>query len=471
MTVLPEGVCWDPDADALEENPDWQRLDMAPYRLATGFTITRGRSSETDKTVTGTASLTFRDTDGILDPTNTTGPFYGKLDPMKQVALSVLNPVSEAWWTLFRGFVAGRDHQLDMFTDTRGYDQVTWSLVDAFDLLANVILTHGVHGDPPPLSTFPNIYYKGGSAASTVGSGFPGLLGSFVHVDQRIVQLLDDAGWPGTGANSSALRSIFSGNVSVQGVVYSRKDSLLSAMFDAADAEFPGIANIYVSKDGVVTFHGRFARFFPDNPGYGINHWYVGSGTAAALDPDIIPLSGPLRFYRSKDDILNDCYALPAGVDETDGGVVHYSDAVSQGKYGYRSENFDGLLTFAGHNDDWTPTTAVEECNKFADYYVGNYADPHTRVGTLRFVGRDPGSLNATALWDFITRVDISDVITLFTTHPGGGGFQEDFYVEQLRYSVEPGNTQHVNLVLEVEVSPASFFGFNPFGDNDNQFS
>ncbi len=253
MTVLPEGVCWDPDASALEENPDWQRLDTDPYRLATGFQIVRGRSSETDKTVTGTASLTFRDTDGILDPTNTTGPFYGKLDPMKQVALSVLNPVSEAWWTLFRGFVAGRDHSLDMFTDTRGYDQVTWQLVDAFDLLANVILTHGVHGDPPPLSTFPNIYYAGGDPSSTVGSGFPGLLGTFKHVDQRIVQLLDDAGWPGTGANSSALRSIFSGNVSVQGVIYSRKDSLLSALFDAADAEFPGIANFYVSKDGVLT--------------------------------------------------------------------------------------------------------------------------------------------------------------------------------------------------------------------------
>ncbi len=249
------GIAWAPEDPALEPAPTWVRLDQDPYRLATGFSIVRGRASETDKTVTGTATITFRDTDGILDPTNTASPFFGNLDPMKQAGITITNPVTSENFALFRGFIAGPDHQLDMFTTERGVDQVSWALVDAFDLFANVILTHGVHGTPPALASFPNIYYPGGDPTTTVGSGIAGLAGSFVHVDQRIIQLLDDALWPGTGQGIDVanLRNIFSGNVQVQGVTYGRKDSLLSALFDAADAEFPGIANIFVSKDGVLT--------------------------------------------------------------------------------------------------------------------------------------------------------------------------------------------------------------------------
>ncbi len=466
-----EGIAFSPTDPALEVDPTWVRLDDEPYRLATGFSIIRGRADISDRTATGTATIAFRDLNGTLDPTNVSGPFYGNLDPMKQAAIGLRNPVTDEWFTIYRGFVAGPDHELDMFTEERGFDQVTWQLVDAFDLFANVILTHGVHGES--LTDFPNIYYPG--TPSNLGT----VADDFVHVDQRIARLLDDAGWPGTGETIDVdnLRNIFSGNVSVQGTVYSRKDSLLSALFDAADAEFPGIANIYMSKDGVVTFHGRFARFFPTNPGYGINHWYAGTGTEAALDPDVARLTGPVRFYRSKDDIINACIALPQGVDETDGGVVPGFDLPSQGIFGYRSENFEGLLTSAGHNDDWTATTAVEECNKFAAYYAGdgitpgNYAYPKTRVGTLRFVSRSPDEVGSPALWDLMTRVEIGDVVTVTTAHAGGGGFDSDFYVEQIRYACEPQTDEHPRVTLELEVSPKTFFAYNPFGDNDNEFS
>ncbi len=461
-----EGIVWSPTGAALDVSPAWVRMDdPTGYRLVTGFSIVRGRQSETDRTATGTATIAFTDSEGILDPTNPSSPFAGNLDPMKQAAIVIKNPVTEEWQTLFRGFVAGPDHQLDMFTSERGIDTVSWQLVDAFDLFANVILTHGVHGDDPGLADFPNIYYPG------TPSNLETVADDFVHVDQRIIRLLDDAGWPGTGNAFDDLRNIFSGNVSVQGVVYSRKDSLLSALFDAADAEFPGIANIYISKNGVVTFHGRFARFFPDNPGYGINHWYVGSEADAELDPDVVPLSGPIRFYRSKDDIINACVAMAQGTDETDPAVDPASDPASQLTFGYRSENFEGLLTSAGHNDDFTPTTMEEECNKFAAYYVGNYSDPQTRVGTLRFQSRGEGAIGRAALWRLLTEVEIGDVITLTTAHAGGGGFGSDFFVEQIRYQADYLSDELQILSLELEVSPATFFAYNPFGDNDNEFS
>ncbi len=469
-----EGIVWAPDDAALEVNPTWVRLDADPYRLATSYQIIRGRSSETDKVTTGTATVAFRDTTGILDPTNPSSPFWDsdlnitKLDPMTQAAISLKNPITDEWHTLFRGFVAENGHDLDMFTQEQGFDVVTWSLVDAFDLFANVILTHGTHGDTPSLASFPNIYYQG------TPSNLPGESDVFVHVDQRIAKLLDDAGWPGTGNTIDVdnLRNIFSGNVSVQGTVYSRLDSLLSALFDACDAEFPGIGNFYMSKDGVATFHGRFARFFPDRPGYNINHWYVGNLQEAALDPTIIPHTSPLQFHRSKDDIIDASYALPQGVDETDGGVVHSSDATSISKYGYRSNNFDGLIVSAGHGvpgDDNAPTTAVQEANKFAAYYVGNYATPQDRVGTLRFTGRSPEMVGAPALWDFLTRVELGDVVTLTSAHAGGGGFDADFFVEQIRYTVSPGKSNDLpNVVCEAEVSPATFFSYNPFGSHDS---
>jgi len=477
----PHGVCWAPTNNTLDVSPTWVRMDdPAGIRLATGWSITRGRQSETDKTVTGTCSIVFDDLNGELDPTNGSATWYGHMDPMKQMAVGLMNPVTGDWHTLFRGFNGGPDHELEQWEGaSRGRDIVTWNCVDAFDVFANVVLTPGRHGHTPSgLAALPNILYNGNFLPNSPYYGTDADVE--VHVDGRIVKLLDDAGWPGTGntgrpGSTAPLRNIFSGNVTVQGSVYGRVDSLLQALFDAADAEFAGgIANIYVSKSGVVTFHGRYARFFPDRAGYGINHWYVGGHPEAALDPDVVPLAGPLRFYRSKDDVINSCMALPQNVDPTTGGVVIAEDGPitdptsSQGIYGYRSTNFENLLTFAGHDDDDNPTTAIEECNKFADYYVGNYKDPKTRCQTLRFQARGPDGVGVAALWDLMTRVELGDVVTLTTGHVGGGGFSEDFFVEQIRYAAQPGRQDMLAITLELEVSPRTFYSHNPFGDWDD---
>ncbi len=466
MTLAPiEGIAWSPTGDTLDVTPTWVRLDdPATYNITTAFQIVRGRSSELDKVVTGTATLSFADNQGVLDPTNPSSPFDGNLDPMKQAAIGLRNPVTDEWFTIFRGFVSRMNHGLDMWSEERGLDIVTWQLVDAFDFFGNVILTHGKHGDTPDLATFPNIWYPG-TPANSGGTDAD----TFVHVDDRIVRLLDDAGWPGTGnaIDVDNLRNIFSGNVSVQGVVYSRKDSMLAAIFDACDAEFPGVGNFYMSKDGVATFHGRFARFFPERPGYNINTWYVGSLPEAALDPDVAPHANPLTFYRTADDVINSSYAIPQNHDESEVAVVLAEDSGSQATFGFRSENFDGLLVSAGHDDDFSPTTAVEEANKYSDYYVGNFAQPATRLGTIRFTSRPVDGIGGPAVWKLLTEIELGDVITLTSAHPGGGGFGTDFYVEQLRYDVGPGPPDHPNIVLEVEVSPASFFAYNPFGTAD----
>ncbi len=461
----PEGVCIALTDTALDELPAWTRLDdPAGYDVATSWSISRGRTTEMEKTGTGIASIAFADSTGLLDPTNTSSPFYNTggtatyLDPMRQIAIALQHPVSGTWFPLFRGHLSSQNHEMDMWSDVRGVDTVTWECSDAFDLFAALILTPGVQGNTPSLVDFSNVYYTG------TPSNLDGEANVFKHVDDRIVQLLDDAGWPGTGS-SDILRDIFSGNVSVQGKVYDRTDQLLAALFDAADAEFPGIANVYMSKTGVVTFRGRFARFFPTNPGYGITTWEAGGMPEALADNTVAPIAG-LTFHRSKDDIINSVIALPANADDSDIPAAVTEDAASITRYGYRGESFPDLQTSAGHTN-LTPTTAPQETKKFAEYYVGNYAAPSTRVSVITFRPRAPNDPTGPALWDLVCGVEIGDRVHLQTTHAGGGGFDEMFFVEGIRYEARGARPEYHDITLELDVSPSSYFAYNPFGTVD----
>jgi hypothetical protein len=427
----------------------------------TGWTVDRGRSSELDKTQTGTASATMQDFSGALDPTNTGGPFYGDLDPMKPAAIALYNPVTETWGTVFTGFTSELLYEMDITAD---FTTVTMELVDAFDVFASLELTPQIHGDTPAdgwqggLLTgadFADVYFQG------TPSNLPNEPDVAKHVDTRINDLLDAAGWP------AGLRDIFSGNVEVQGKVVERRDSLLAELQNAADAEFPGVANIYVSKEGVVRFRGRFARFFPGRPGYGINTWKAGF-TAQLGDTDVAPIAG-FGFRRSEADINNATLATPLGVDDADTPALVTKDDTSIGIYGYRGLSFDSLLTNAGHDDDNNPTTALEETKKFSNYYTANYKDPKTRVTRMMFRPLDPSHPNAGALWGLMCGVELGDLISLETTHPGGGGFDEDFYVEGIHYDADvQGGAAFTNVTLELDVSPRSFFDNNTFGDFDD---
>ena len=58
--------------------------------------------------------------------------------------------------------------------------------------------------------------------------------------------------------------------------------------------------------------------------------------------------------------------------------------------------------------------------------------------------------------------VDISDIVHLSTSHHGGGGFDDDFYVEGVHYQVRPGGgVPYVELTLDV--SPRGYYDSNPF--------
>lgn len=441
----PTGIAVAFDDDTLEPDPDWTRLDdPGGYRVVSSWSVDRGRSSELDKTATGQASIGCKDTAGILDPTRGDGPFWNKLDPMKQVAVCLRNPVTDTWHPRFRGFVS--DWLFDIDTTAR-LNTCTLECADAFDLFAGIEMMRPHHGNTILSTTNAGDIYFAEDATLDA-------------VQTRINKALDDAGWP------SGLRTeIFTGNVGLQGTIYNRRDQLLAVLLDAADAEFPGVSNVFMAADGGVIFHGRFARFNPDNPDYNITTWYAGDGLVCAADSSRAPITG-LAYRRSKDDIINAAIALPQHVDESDVPGQLVRDTTSIGKYGWRGLSFTDLLTRNGSG----PTTAVEETKLFAQYYVDNYATPSTRVTQLRFRARDHRGPNGPALWALLCGVEISDIVDLETTAGRRGHFSEAFFVEGIHYTCTPGQVDPAtheermpDLELVLDVSPISYYSVNPF--------
>ncbi len=436
-----QGVCIAFDSPALTETPDWVRLDDpgGPF-IVTEYTIDRGRSYELDKTGTGTATITLIDRNGYFDPTNTGGPFFGKLDPMKQVAIGLHNPVLDTWSTIYRGFTSRWEY--DMY-QTEDYATVTIECVDGMDVLAAAEMVPDetpLWGDIPPVASTGNIYFPPSDEGSAVAN--------------RINRVLNRLGWP------NGLREIFTGNVKIKRTVYEPRATVLRVIQDAADAEFPGVANVYLQKNGYLTFHGRFARFNPTDANYHISTWKLGDLAAVDADATRAPIFD-LAFDRDKEKIINHAIATPEGIADEDLIFGFDLDEASIDTYGYRSISFENLLTDGGHA---TGFDDINECSLFAIYYVNNYATPRTRVNTVTLktsVGTGPAF--ADRLWRVVCGVDVSDRIDLVTTHHGGGGFNEHFYVEGVHYNARPLNDQYLDVECTLDLSPASHYDSNPF--------
>lgn len=435
--------------NALTVTPQWYRLDDTgayPGLACTGWSIDRGRSSQLDKTKTGTATVTFRDTAGILDPTSASSPFNGYIVPQKRAAIALFNPCTSTWETLFTGYTSNYDYTFDQ---SEKFADVTIELVDLFDLLANIEMMPGHHGSTPPERFNQDQIYFAGEPTS------------YKHVDDRIKDALT------AGSIPSAWWDIFSGNCTVQEKVYARRDALLTVLQDAADAEFPGVSNIYVSKNGYVSFRGRLARFNPTNPTYGLSTWPVGDMTAVDADGTRAVIAD-LQPQETESDIINACIALPYGVAETDvpGSLVTNSSSINA--YGWRGASFPDLLMFKSHDSSGNPVDAVTATKNIATYFVDNYAFPKTRVPTLTFRAQPTSSHLAPNVWALLQGVEIGDRVQLKTNQPGAGGFDEYFFVEGIRYNADTaGGPFFTNVTMELDVSPASLYAINPFATTE----
>ena len=109
-------------------SPTW--TDVTSY--VREFSTSRGTPDDWTLQADGSASVTLSNRDRRFDPFNTTGPYYGKLLPRRQIRIRATS--GGVTYDVFRGFIAGWPPE---WTDA-GYDStVTLSCFDALQLLGS----------------------------------------------------------------------------------------------------------------------------------------------------------------------------------------------------------------------------------------------------------------------------------------------------------------------------------------------
>lgn len=433
-----QGLCVAYGADAYAASPTWERIDTSTPDVGIGqIRIRRGRTYITDQTGAGTLEADFWDTKGLLDPTNSTGPLY-PMNPNCPIAYGLYNPVADSYASLFRGMVQAIPTTI---TAPSTYSTGTLKAADMLALLAVSNIPPGLDFDA---SATP------GTTANVIGD----TTYAATDVQSRIKALLADAGVP------AGLTDVFSGNVNVQGIVEPPGTTTLELIQNAADAEFPLVRNYYIDKTGVFNFKGRLARFNPTDPTYGINTWHVGD-TAAVAAHSSWGLIQTLAFDRDITKVINDAVYTPQGIADADIAGMEVTDAGSITEYGTRSISGTELITAGGIADG---LDALDETKLFNTFLVDNFHDAQTRINRLTFTNPVDGAPNATAQWLLLCGIEISDVVVVTTTHPGGGGFNlESYFVEGITYTLDPLRGSTVNVTLALDLSPAAYYTTNPF--------
>jgi hypothetical protein len=453
-SIVPDGrvlVAW--DDGPLEPNPTWTPLDQAsdgfPAQFVAGYDIKVGRQTLLSQTDTGTATVYINDHESALfDDRNLSSPYQGKLSG-RQIMLQLYDPVAEVWEPQFRGIINDYSYAIDGSASDANGDPINASIqieaVDMFDYLEGFGLTPGLAGVTPPVGAEDGVYY-----AATTGT-----------VDDRIIEILTDAGI------DSTRYLVASGNTKVIAVKYDPGESALTALRDAADAEFPFIANIYVDRHGNFAFRGRYSRFNPDDtaaePGsdWDFTRWAVGDEKAIQADPTRAQMR-VLSFSRSRSELINVAGCWPQGLPAADMPDQYFADTSSITAYGQHSAPpMSDLLTadYAGP-PTMSPSDGKAQCFLFAKLLVKNQAFPREAITSLQVKAIAPDDYRAAETWSFITQSDISHIVNVMVGYPGGTGFvgdspRDDYYIEGRSLTVRPLNPVHDYVEYNVEVSPA----------------
>lgn len=434
-------VLIDIGGNPLTVTPTWSRYDELATCRCSGFDITTGRQSEFDTTDTGNATVYFSDQAGVLDDPDLVG---------SPIQLQVQDPTTGTWWPQWRGTI---DDTAFVPNPYGIVSNVQLLCRDMFDYLAQTEMLVGVFGQ-----------------TTTTGS----VLYEDQRVDERIQDLLTDAG---VSWGPGGMAAVFSGNVNVWDTFYDSGDSVLIALRDAADAEFPGIANLYIGRGdtsngfaehGVLHFHGRFARFGPDTVAASASGW-IFSRWAAATREDVVSGQAQIidfAFNRPRTRIVNAAIAWPryaadgSAFAEADKAAQVSTDSASITRYGYRAKSPMGDLIIKNNFNNGRSGAA--ECKLMADFWVQNYASPRTNIQSVTFKSIDPSDVRAADTWALMLQADISDIVALTVDEAGLAA--EDHYIEGFQKTVRVANEDYDMVEVIPNLTPYAYYTSNVFG-------
>jgi hypothetical protein len=413
----------------LEPEPSWTRYDDIDDCRCYGFDSFAGRQSELDTTDTGHATVYFHDRSKTI-----TEDLVGL-----QIMLQLYNPVTASWVPRWRGHIddVGAD-LVDIITMPLA--NTALSCVGIFDYLGGCKMIPGTFGDPGGPTT-DVVFYEDG------------------RVDDRITALLTDA------QLDPDMFIVFTGNVDVNETLYDPDDVILQALRDAADAEFPGVANVYEDRVGRVVFHGRHARFDPETTA-GTGNWdFV--RWAAATRSDVSGGVAQIREFSwnsPRDRIINSYLAYPredetgAPFDRADITTLQQTDGGSIASYGYRGKDAPDLIIKDNFNNS---NTGADECELFGDFYVTNYAQPRKAIRNVVFKSIRVGDARAAAAWDLMCRADISDAIDV--TVDEAQIADESYFIDGISVECRALNPDMDVVTVTPNLTPASYYGTDVF--------
>ena len=177
--------------------------------------ITRGRNALSDVFQTGTLGLRIADQTGAFNPSNTSSPYYGLLQPLRKVTITATDPSTSITHPLFAGYITGYNFQQSQ--DVGVVSTTTITAVDGFRLLN--------------LATLSTV--TGATAGDLSGT--------------RINQILDEIAWPST------LRDVDAGLTTMQANPTNTRTAL-AALSTVTVSEYGAL---YPAANGNITFQDR----------------------------------------------------------------------------------------------------------------------------------------------------------------------------------------------------------------------
>ena len=232
------------DAPASQLGGGQVLVDVSPY--VRDFNTTRGKTRELDRFQAGQASVSFNNSDRIFDPTYAASPFFGQIEPRRQIVISVDDIIQ------YEGTIDDWNIGYE-----KGGNSVAVAI--AFDGIANLANIKLQDFTPSGSELDYKFFILNDATRGKLNEEDNLLAGTdgVVTTGRAINSALDHIGWP------DSKRDLDTGLAVVESNPIADDTIVLDYLQKVATSEPSGV---FISKSGDVKFIQRNSAFLGDQP-------------------------------------------------------------------------------------------------------------------------------------------------------------------------------------------------------------